>query len=115
MARLLPIVLTAIAVSVVAAESLASCGSSNYYPSQYTCFDDDLLCPIVNGDIYIRCGAACYSTTLYSCSDTTLKPSSLNGPDTLEDCGGSQFHPTQVKPSDQPSLRQQTEGKRQAT
>ncbi|KAJ6566740.1 carbohydrate binding-domain-containing protein [Mycena capillaripes] len=95
MARLISIVLTAILASVAAAESLETCGSSNYFPSQYTCFDDNFLCPIQNGDRFIRCGNACYSTSLYSCSNTTLEPISHTGPEPLEDCGSSRFFPSQ--------------------
>ncbi|KAJ7194384.1 carbohydrate binding-domain-containing protein [Mycena pura] len=97
MARLLSIVLTAIAASasIVAAEDLQSCGSSQYYPSQYNCFDDSFLCPILNGNIYLRCGDACYSTAEYSCSNNTLViHNNRSGPETL-DCGGVQFDPAQ--------------------
>ncbi|KAJ7804179.1 carbohydrate binding-domain-containing protein [Mycena olivaceomarginata] len=95
MARLLSIVFTALLTSLVIAEDHLSCGSSNYFPSQYTCYDDSFLCPIINGDIYIRCGDACYSTSSYSCSNTTLKPISHDGPEVLEDCGDSRFYPSQ--------------------
>ncbi|KAJ6585973.1 carbohydrate binding-domain-containing protein, partial [Mycena capillaripes] len=79
MACLSPIVLIALfACSFVAAEDLQSCGGSTYFPSQYTCFEDDFLCPIINGDVYIRCGEACYSTSQFSCSNTTLEPFSPN-------------------------------------
>ncbi|KAJ6614764.1 hypothetical protein B0H10DRAFT_2043985 [Mycena sp. CBHHK59/15] len=85
MARLLSIVLTALVASIVSAEDLASCGSSNYYPSQYTCFDG-LLCPIVNGHVYNRCGDDCYSTTQYSCLDGNFLCPIINGEANLR-CG----------------------------
>ncbi|KAJ7879383.1 carbohydrate binding-domain-containing protein [Mycena leptocephala] len=95
MARLSSILLSAlISCSLVAAEALQSCGGSTYFPSQYTCFDDDFLCPIVSGDIYIRCGEACYSTSQYSCSNTTLEPYNPHAV-TLEFCGVNQFNPSQ--------------------
>ncbi|KAF7354091.1 hypothetical protein MVEN_01096500 [Mycena venus] len=96
MARLISL-LTALVAGVVkvVAEDLLTCGPSNYFPSQYTCFDDTFLCPIVNGDRYLRCGDACYSTSLYSCSNTTLEPISHSSPETLEDCGSSRFFPSQ--------------------
>ncbi|KAE9386369.1 hypothetical protein BT96DRAFT_540011 [Gymnopus androsaceus JB14] len=87
--------LAALARVVIAQGQLESCGSSLYYPSQYTCFDDDFLCPIVNDEIYIRCGDACYSTSQYSCSDDTLEVYPQNGPETLEACGDAQFYPSQ--------------------
>ncbi|KIK57065.1 carbohydrate-binding module family 52 protein [Collybiopsis luxurians FD-317 M1] len=95
MAPLVPLVLTGLVAGVVVAQSeeLLNCGSSTYFPSQYTCFDGDFLCPVLNGDIYIRCGDACYSTSQYSCSDDTLEPYNPDGP--LEDCGTSSFDPSQ--------------------
>ncbi|KAF8192251.1 carbohydrate binding-domain-containing protein [Mycena galopus ATCC 62051] len=93
MARLISVVLAAFVASVVVAEDLASCGSSNYYPSQYDCFDGNFLCPIINGDAYIKCGNACYSESI--CSNTTLEPISHSGPEPLEDCGNSRFYPSQ--------------------
>ncbi|KAF5375298.1 hypothetical protein D9757_009664 [Collybiopsis confluens] len=96
MARLLTVALTAILAGLVAAQDdLLDCGDSRFFPSQYTCFDDDFLCPILNGDIYIRCGDACYSTDQYTCSDDTLQPYNLSGPETLEDCGDARFFPSQ--------------------
>ncbi|KIK57075.1 carbohydrate-binding module family 52 protein [Collybiopsis luxurians FD-317 M1] len=97
MAPLISVVLTALVAGVVAqSETLLNCGDSRYYPSQYTCFDSNFLCPILNGDIYIRCGDACYSTSQYSCSDNTLEPYNPNGPETLEDCGDARFYPSQA-------------------
>ncbi|KAJ7766220.1 carbohydrate binding-domain-containing protein [Mycena metata] len=65
MTRLRSLVLTAIYASIVAAD-LESCGSANYDPTQYTCYDNTLLCPIVNGDKYLACGNDCYSASQYS-------------------------------------------------
>ncbi|KAF8183550.1 carbohydrate binding-domain-containing protein [Mycena galopus ATCC 62051] len=99
MARLVYLVFTAVIGSVFAAECLWACGDSNYYPSQYTCFEDGSLCPIENGDRYLKCGDACYSTSLYTCSNTTLKPVSHSGVEALEDCGSSTFYPSQCSMS----------------
>ncbi|KAJ7629256.1 carbohydrate binding-domain-containing protein [Mycena polygramma] len=84
---IIPLGLITLAASLVAAEDLATCGASKYYPSQYTCFDDDFLCPIENGDRFIRCGDAC--------SNTTLEPISHSAPEPLEACGDSLFYPSQ--------------------
>ncbi|KAJ6486965.1 carbohydrate binding-domain-containing protein [Mycena sanguinolenta] len=79
------------AVSVVA-EKLLTCGlAGNYYPSQYTCFDYDFLCPIINGTVYIQCGNACYSNSQYSCSNGVIEPYNPNGPVVLELCGDTQY------------------------
>ncbi|KAJ6493453.1 hypothetical protein C8R45DRAFT_1212785 [Mycena sanguinolenta] len=95
MVRALSFAATALlAVSVVAEEHL-TCGlAGNYYPSQYTCFDYDFLCPIINGTIYIQCGAACYSNTEYSCTDEGLVPFNPNGPVELQLCGDTLYDPS---------------------
>ncbi|KAJ7091792.1 carbohydrate binding-domain-containing protein [Mycena epipterygia] len=64
MPRIVCIVLVALAAGTVALES---CGTANYDPSQYSCFNNSLLCPIVNGDVYQACGEACYSRGAYTC------------------------------------------------
>ncbi|KAJ6568568.1 carbohydrate binding-domain-containing protein [Mycena capillaripes] len=97
MAVLLSIVLTAVVARIVAAEEGATCGNSTYFPSQYTCFDDSFLCPIINDDIYLRCGDACYSASQYSCANNTLAIIPQGGSQTQEDCGDAQFYPSQAK------------------
>ncbi|KAJ7479178.1 hypothetical protein FB451DRAFT_1172291 [Mycena latifolia] len=74
MAPLLSLFLTAFLASLVAAEDLASCGSSNYYPSQVSVLYIESVC----------------------CSNNTLEPINKNGPETLEACGGSMFYPSQA-------------------
>ncbi|KAJ7105569.1 carbohydrate binding-domain-containing protein [Mycena epipterygia] len=73
MARLISIILAALVSGVVALES---CGIANYDPSQYTCFNNTLLCPIVNGVAYQACGEDCYSTSdptsQYTCFNNSL-------------------------------------------
>ncbi|KAJ7622323.1 carbohydrate binding-domain-containing protein [Roridomyces roridus] len=94
MPHLLALALTTfVSLSVVGAETLMNCGSSMYFPSQYTCFDDNFLCPIVNNEVYVRCGPACYSVKQYTCSSNTLQPYVSGQPTTLEKCGSTQFDP----------------------
>ncbi|KAJ6482388.1 carbohydrate binding-domain-containing protein [Mycena vulgaris] len=94
MARLISIVLTAFVANAVSAQTLASCGTSKYDPSQYTCYGGSLLCPIVNGNVYLQCGNDCYSRQDYTCTDGFLCP--INGPggETFK-CGDSCFDPRQ--------------------
>ncbi|KAJ7640037.1 carbohydrate binding-domain-containing protein [Mycena polygramma] len=61
--------ISTLAATLITAQNLTSCGSAMYDPSQYTCYDGDFLCPIVNGDVYRKCGDDCYSTTGYNCID----------------------------------------------
>ncbi|KAJ7766205.1 carbohydrate binding-domain-containing protein [Mycena metata] len=91
MARLLPIVLTAIFASIVAAD-LESCGSADYDPAQYTCYDGTLLCPIVNGDKYLACGNDCYSATKYTCFNGDFLCPFVNGTAT-QACGDACYNP----------------------
>ncbi|KAF8185233.1 carbohydrate binding-domain-containing protein [Mycena galopus ATCC 62051] len=96
MVQLISFVLTAVfaSIGVVAADNLENCGSSKYYPSQYTCFDNSFLCPILNGDKYLKCGNACYSTSQYSCYDGDFLCPVQYGVATLK-CGTACYNPTQ--------------------
>ncbi|KAJ7758262.1 hypothetical protein B0H16DRAFT_1720865 [Mycena metata] len=105
MARLFSIVFTALAsCSIVVADQLLHCGASNYFVSQYTCFDDFILCPILNGTITLPCGVACdvppcdipcYDPNQYSCSDNTLEFYNPNGVNALDNCSFGQYDPSQ--------------------
>ncbi|KAF2172082.1 carbohydrate-binding module family 52 protein [Zasmidium cellare ATCC 36951] len=53
-------------------EELRDCGEARYYPSMYTCYDGDFLCPILNGEPTLRCGEDCYLPEMYSCSNGEL-------------------------------------------
>ncbi|KAJ6571582.1 carbohydrate binding-domain-containing protein, partial [Mycena capillaripes] len=95
MARLTSsIALTALLTGIIAAQSLQNCGTAQYDPTQYTCFNNATLCPIVNGDKYRACGNACFSTTQYNCINATssfLCPI-VNGQATVG-CGGTLCYP----------------------
>ncbi|KAJ7195905.1 carbohydrate binding-domain-containing protein [Mycena pura] len=95
MARLSSIVLAVLAYSMFAAADTATCGTSTYDTSQFACFDDDFLCPIMGQDINLKCGEACYSVSEFGCSNTTLVPNSQIGPGTLLACADQQFDPLQ--------------------
>ncbi len=46
---------------------LLQCGGAFYYPSRYTCYGGDKLCPILlDGTATLECGDACYSPKLYT-------------------------------------------------
>ncbi|KAF1991252.1 carbohydrate-binding module family 52 protein [Aulographum hederae CBS 113979] len=59
--------------SFASAQDLLTCGSQQYYPSAYNCYDG-LLCPITNGLASRKCGSACYFETEYACYDNSLAP-----------------------------------------
>ncbi|KAJ7461604.1 carbohydrate binding-domain-containing protein, partial [Mycena latifolia] len=85
--------LAALLTGIAAAQGLQSCGTARYDPTQYTCFGNATLCPIVNGDEYRACGSACFSNTQYSCINATsgfLCPV-INGDRTVG-CGGTQCY-----------------------
>lgn len=54
------------------ADELKACGDAYYYPSRYTCYDGDFLCPILDNGPTLRCGPDCYLPSMYSCSDGHL-------------------------------------------
>ncbi|KAJ7192634.1 carbohydrate binding-domain-containing protein [Mycena pura] len=83
-------------VAASAADTVtAICGTATYDPSQFACFDDGFLCPIVGQDINLKCGEACYSVSQFGCSNTTLVPIAQIGPGTLLACDDQQFDPSQ--------------------
>ncbi|KAJ7851233.1 hypothetical protein B0H14DRAFT_829635 [Mycena olivaceomarginata] len=94
MARLSFVVLAALLSTIVAATDLAACGDQQYDPSNYTCFDNDFLCPIDGQVRELRCGDACYSLGKFSCSNTTLVDNAVIDQDTLLDCGDKRFNST---------------------
>ena len=75
-------------------ENLLPCGEAYYYAdqvcnsysphevverrllvnetAQYTCYDTDFLCPILDGEPTLRCGPDCYLPSMYSCDDGEL-------------------------------------------
>ncbi|KAF8140709.1 hypothetical protein K438DRAFT_1785475 [Mycena galopus ATCC 62051] len=55
----IPPVLTALVAGAIAVQGLQTCDSAEYDPSQYTCFNISLLCPIVKGVKYQACGEDC--------------------------------------------------------
>ena len=50
----------------VVGEDLQTCGVAQYYLSQYTCFDNDFLCPTGPSGTYLRCNDACYLPSQYA-------------------------------------------------
>ena len=50
------------------AEPLLYCDGAGYYPSEYTCFNNTILCPILFGEPSLPCKGACYSPSMYSCT-----------------------------------------------
>ncbi|KAK5727059.1 hypothetical protein LTR15_002951 [Elasticomyces elasticus] len=60
--------------------NLKPCGEAYYLESQYTCYDGNFLCPVLDGEPTLRCGPACYSTMMYGCNDGELVyPSGTSG------------------------------------
>ncbi|SPO05490.1 uncharacterized protein DNG_08177 [Cephalotrichum gorgonifer] len=58
--------------SGVLAEDLEWCGDAQYYPAEYTCFDDSTLCPILFGLPNRPCGGGCYAPEMYQCESGSL-------------------------------------------
>lgn len=53
-------------------EELEWCGDAQYYPSEYTCFDDSTLCPILFGLPNQPCNGGCYAPEMYECDSGKL-------------------------------------------
>lgn len=56
----------------VLGEDLEWCGDAQYYPSEYTCFDDSALCPILFGLPNQPCNGGCYAPEMYECDSGKL-------------------------------------------
>lgn len=57
----------------LAMADLQSCGDKQYDPTQYVCYGDNFLCPIVAGEALSYCSGACYSKFMYTCTDSALE------------------------------------------
>ncbi|KAF1983291.1 carbohydrate-binding module family 52 protein [Aulographum hederae CBS 113979] len=69
------------ACAIGAAVAQLQCGTIEYNPALYSCYDGDFLCPIISGDATKKCGDACYDADIYDCkADSTLaeKPAEDN-------------------------------------
>jgi hypothetical protein len=60
------------AIAGFATATLKSCGTSQYDPTQYVCYNGNFLCPIIAGEALKQCGNACYSTFQYTCTGAAL-------------------------------------------
>ncbi|KAK8207335.1 hypothetical protein IWZ01DRAFT_484703 [Phyllosticta capitalensis] len=49
------------------------CGSIPFVPSQYTCYANHVLCPVLNGKRLVPCGESCYDPKIYGCGDGGLE------------------------------------------
>ncbi|KAJ7133198.1 carbohydrate binding-domain-containing protein [Mycena epipterygia] len=94
MTRFISIVLTALVAGVVALES---CGTANYDPGQYTCFNNSLLCPIVNGVAYQACGEDCYSKADYTCFNGNFLCPFTSGGIATQACGDKCYSPFEYR------------------
>jgi len=62
--------------------ALQPCDDAWYLATQYTCYDGDFLCPVLDGQHTLRCGSACYNPDMYGCSNDELllsPPTSSSG------------------------------------
>ncbi|KAL3462391.1 hypothetical protein BJX64DRAFT_288512 [Aspergillus heterothallicus] len=48
------------------------CGQDCYLESMYTCFDEIKLCPVIEGEPTFPCGQDCYLPSQYRCVDAVL-------------------------------------------
>ncbi|KAK3334061.1 carbohydrate binding-domain-containing protein [Cercophora scortea] len=51
---------------------LKPCGKAQYDPTQYVCYDNQFLCPIIAGEPLSYCSGACYSKFQYKCVNNVL-------------------------------------------
>ncbi|KAK0387669.1 hypothetical protein NLU13_3914 [Sarocladium strictum] len=51
---------------------LKRCGDAWYSPSEYACYDNKQLCPVIDGEATRICGHDCYAPVNYDCDDGAL-------------------------------------------
>ncbi|KAK1750367.1 hypothetical protein QBC47DRAFT_438686 [Echria macrotheca] len=74
MALRLGLAFLALAAGVLAQEGEQLCGGAPYWSSDYTCYDDSVLCPVSYGIPTFPCGGACYHREMYRCvAGTSLR------------------------------------------
>ncbi|KAF3038763.1 hypothetical protein E8E11_005389 [Didymella keratinophila] len=65
------------------------CGSAPYRPGEYTCWNGNFLCPVLNGEATLACGGtACYNPREYNCADGKLGTPAEVPPPPQPTCGG---------------------------
>jgi hypothetical protein len=56
-----------------AVAELLNCGKAQYDPTQYVCYSNSFLCPIIAGEPLSYCNGACYSKFMYKCPNNVLE------------------------------------------
>ncbi|KAF7291270.1 hypothetical protein MIND_01270800 [Mycena indigotica] len=85
---------TALATTSALAQTLLTCGASTYFYSTASCFDNAVLCPVVNGVRTISCNGLCYDPNKFTCDNTTLIGYNPNLSGQLFDCGAARYDPS---------------------
>ncbi|WBW72010.1 cell septum surface endo-1,3-beta-glucanase Eng1 [Schizosaccharomyces osmophilus] len=98
---------------------MQKCGDTTYDASAITCYFNDILCPIVEGNVYEVCNGSCYDPSMYSCDNgsvshkgssksSTSAKSAYTSPSTTptsksSTSASSTSAPSSVTPTSQPS------------
>jgi len=72
MVRSSSLILAILSLGYSVAGDLLPCGDANYDPTQYVCYNNNFLCPIISGEPLSYCSGACYSKFMYACSNNAL-------------------------------------------
>lgn len=57
-------------------EDMETCGEASYFPSEYNCYNNSTLCPIIYNLPTLPCGndtGGCYASEMFSCEDGEVK------------------------------------------
>lgn len=52
--------------------NLLSCGDAWYLSTQYTCYNGDFFCPVIDSQPTLQYGSACYNPEMYGCGNDEL-------------------------------------------
>ncbi len=79
-------IIAVIATAQAQGDAMESCGTAQYFPSEYTCYGNRTLCPVVYSLATTPCSSSggCYSRQMFSCEGGRLQMLPMaTGPFTL--------------------------------
>ncbi|EPY50774.1 endo-1,3-beta-glucanase Eng1 [Schizosaccharomyces cryophilus OY26] len=49
-----------------------TCGGTMYDASAIVCYKNDVLCPVIDGDVYQECNGSCYNSSKFTCKNGSV-------------------------------------------
>ncbi|EPX74655.1 endo-1,3-beta-glucanase Eng1 [Schizosaccharomyces octosporus yFS286] len=78
---------------------MRKCGNTMYDASAIVCYDNDVLCPIVDGNVFEDCNGSCYDPSKYSCDNGSVSHKNVSKPPTASSTHATSSATHASKPS----------------